>query len=76
MITEQALLDILKKYGFDSKSNGLYVYVKDKLGICYSLSDLNYGNITRLYVPENLDDADLFIKKATIILLSSPSKLY
>lgn len=64
MLDEQAALALMKKYGYDSVSLHPYLYKKDnKVGICYSYVDDNFGILERVRVFETVQEMDDFLKE-------------
>jgi len=61
---QQDLLKIFHKYGFTSCKKYPYLYQNNnKCGIVYTLKTPYYGELTRVYFPKTLDDAEDFLAK-------------
>lgn len=63
-MNQEELLKIFYKYGFYSFKKEPFLYVgKLGIGISYTFKDENYGKLTRLFLPENIEDAENFLAK-------------
>ena len=59
-----SLLTLFHKYGYYSKDKEPYIYCNDdKIGICYKFRDFFYGELSRVYYPSDISDAEDFFKK-------------
>lgn len=63
MLDERTALTLLKKYGYDSTSLHPYLYKKEnKIGICFSYVDDNFGILERVQVFNTAEEMDEFLK--------------
>ena len=59
-----SLLTLFYKYGYYSKDIEPYIYSNgNDIGICYKFRDIFYGELSRVYFPTDLNDAEDFLKK-------------
>lgn len=59
-----SLLTLFYKYGYYSKDLEPYIYYNgNDVGICYKFRDNFYGELSRVYFPTDLSDAEVFLKK-------------
>jgi len=64
MIEKKHLLQILQKYRMNEKNIDPYLYENKKsLGLYYSIFDPIYGNVCRVKLLSNLDEAEQFVFK-------------
>lgn len=63
-MTKEDLLKLLNKYGFYSFRKEPFIYEgKDGIGFSYSFKDPFYGQLTRLFLPNSLVEAEEFLAK-------------
>ncbi len=61
---KEELLKLLNKYGFYSFRKEPFIYEgKDGIGFSYSFKDPFYGQLTRLFLPKSLAEAEDFLAK-------------
>ena len=64
MLDFDTALNLMRKYGYSSTSVHPYIYKKgDKLGICYSYIDEQYGILERIKFFDNSEIFEEFLKK-------------
>ena len=57
------LLELFKKYGFNSSLKEPFLYEDNKnIGIFYSFKDPYFGTLNRVYIPNNIEEAEIFLK--------------
>ena len=75
MLTVNGALNIIRKYGYNSKTSHPYLYLKGKdIGINYSYIDKKYGIIERIQLFKNEIDLENFLKKYQWYKLNSRNK--
>ena len=63
-VEKEALKKILYKYGFHSLTKEPFLYVKnEEIGISFSFKDPFYGELTRVFFPKNIEEAEDFLAK-------------
>ncbi len=63
-MNQEELLKLFHKYGFSSFKKEPFLYEKNgKLGILYVVKDPFYGNLKRLFLPKDLEEAEDFLAK-------------
>ena len=63
MIERKDLLKLFKKYGFDSSLKEPFLYEnKDQIGIYYTFKDNLYGQLSRIFIPTNIEAAESFLQ--------------
>ncbi len=61
---QENLMKIFNKYGFHSLNKEPFLYEKkDELGIAYTFKDDFYGQLTRIFIPKDLEEAENFLAK-------------
>ena len=68
MLDFDAVLELMKKYGYSSTSVHPYIYQNgDNLGICYTYNDDEYGLLERIKLCDSLEEVELFLKQLDFI---------
>ena len=63
-VEKEVLQKILYKYGFYSLNKEPFLYVKNnEIGISFSFKDPFYGELTRIFLPKSIEEAEDFLAK-------------
>ncbi len=64
MLDFDAVLELMKKYGYSSTSIHPYIYQNgDNIGICYTYIDEEYGLLERIKIFDNIEAFEEFLKE-------------
>ncbi len=63
MINKEILLELFKKYQFDSLTKEPYIFMAhNKIGIYYTFKEELYGTLNRVFLPQDKESAEEFLK--------------